>query len=90
MKNTMTDLHNHLFAQIERLGDEGMSAEQIEAESRRASAMVSVADQIIEGQKLNLSAAKLYAEHGEKIMPMLPRIGTALPGKAGKDEGREE
>ena len=79
MKNTMQDLHDHLFAQIERLGDEDLSPEQIEAETKRSQAMVSVADQIIEGQKLNLTAAKLYAEHGDKIMPMLPKVGGALP-----------
>jgi hypothetical protein len=81
MKNTMADLHNHLFAQIERLGDEDLTAEQINAETKRAHAMVSVADQIIEGQKLNLTAAKLFAEHGEKILPMLPPVGKALPAK---------
>lgn len=86
MKNTMTDLHNHLFAQLERLGEEGISADRIEAEVKRAAAMVDVADQIIEGQKLNLTAAKLYAEHGDKIMPMLPRVGGTLPART-KDAG---
>lgn len=86
MKNTMADLHNHLFAQIERLGDEGMTPDQIDAETKRAGAMVSVADQIIEGQKLNLTAAKLFAEHGEKILPMLPPVGKALPKSNETDE----
>lgn len=32
MKNKLVDLNNHLFAQLERLGDEDLSAEQLEQE----------------------------------------------------------
>ena len=36
MKNKLSDLNDHLFAQIERLGDEDLSDEQIEKEAKRA------------------------------------------------------
>lgn len=75
MKNKLVDLNNHLFAQLERLSDEGISAEQIDQEVKRTEAIVSVADQIVGNADLQLKAAKLFAEHGQMIMPMLPKIG---------------
>ncbi|WP_347139463.1 hypothetical protein [Paracoccus sp. SSK6] len=75
MKNKLGDLNNHLFAALERLNEEGLSAEKIESEARRAEAIVSVADQIIGNADLQLKAAKLFAEHGQAVLPMLPQIG---------------
>ena len=43
MKNRLSDLNNHLFMQIERLGDDGLSVEQIEMESKRAVAKLAQA-----------------------------------------------
>ena len=83
MKNRMTDLNDHLFAQLERLNDEGAEAEDIEREVKRAEALVGVADQIVDVQRLNLDAAKLFAQHGESILPMLPQIGRAPAAKEG-------
>lgn len=77
MKNKLGDLNNHLFAALERLSEEGITAEQIEQEAKRADAIVSVADKIIGTANLQLNAAKLWAEHGQAIMPMLPKIGSA-------------
>lgn len=77
MKNKLSDLNNHLFSQLERLSDEGMTPEQIEQEVKRAGAMVAVADQISSNAELSLKAAKLYADHGDKVLPHLPQIGGA-------------
>lgn len=74
-KNKLSDLNDHLFAQLERLNDETLTPEQIEAEAKRAQAIVSLADQVTDGAKLRLEAAKLFAAHGEHILPMLPQIG---------------
>lgn len=79
MKNRMSDLTNHLFAQIERLGEEDLDLDAIDRETRRAEALVRVADRIVDVQRLNLSAARLYAEHGAAVLPLLPQIGAALP-----------
>lgn len=87
MKNKLTDLNNHLFAQLERLSDEGLSAEQIELECQRADAIVAVSDQILQGANTQLKSATLIANHGDRFAKMLPAIGgteqaTALPGAA--------
>ena len=85
MKNKLGDLNNHLFAALERLGDEGMTVDQIEQEAKRADAIVAVADKIIGTADTQLKAAKLWAEHGSAIMPMLPKVGgsaTEIEGKA--------
>lgn len=77
MKNKLSDLNNHLFAQLERLAVEDLTAEQIDAEVKRAEAIVSIADQITGNAELQLKAAKLFADHGAHILPMLPKIGQA-------------
>jgi hypothetical protein len=77
MKNKMSDLNNHLFAQIERIAVEDLTAEQIDTEVKRAEAIVSVADQIRSNAELSLKAAKLYAEHGQSVLQFLPQIGKA-------------
>ena len=75
MKNRMSDLNNHLFAALERLSDETLDPDQISTEAKRADAIVAVADKIIGNASLQLNAAKLWAEHGSAILPMLPKIG---------------
>lgn len=78
-RNRMSDLNDHLFAALERLGDENLTDEQITAEAKRAEAIVAIADQITENAKMRLTAAKLYADHGELVLPHLPMIGKATP-----------
>lgn len=58
-QNKMQDLHNHLFAQLERLDDDSLSAEDIEKEVQRTDAMCNVASQIINAGNLVVKAAKL-------------------------------
>lgn len=74
-KNRLSDLNDHLFAQLERLTDENLSSEQIETEVKRAEAVVAVADQITDIADMQLRAAKLYVDFGDKVLPMLPQIG---------------
>lgn len=75
MKNKLTDLNNHLFAQLERLTDEDLTPEQVASEVKRSGAIVDVADQIIKNADLSLKAAKLASEDGRPfIAKMLPMI----------------
>ncbi len=76
MKNKLSDLNDHLFAQLERLAEEDMSTEEIEQEVKRTDAIVSLSDQIVGTADLQLKAAKLFAEHGGSVLSLLPAIGS--------------
>ena len=58
MKNTLNDLNNYLFAQMERLNEEDLSEENLETEVKRTKAMVSVASAIVGNANLALQAIK--------------------------------
>lgn len=58
MRNTLGDLNNHLFAQLERLGDEDLKGEKLEEEINRARAIMGVATKIIDTGALVLEAQK--------------------------------
>jgi hypothetical protein len=62
MQNKLTDLNNHLFAEIERLGDEDIKGEELAQEVHRAKAITGIASQIIANGHLVLNAAKLADE----------------------------
>ena len=64
MKNTLADLNDHLFAQLERLSDEDLKPEEIEREAKRGAAIVAVADQIVRNASLKIQAAKIISDHG--------------------------
>ncbi|WP_306003183.1 hypothetical protein [Brevundimonas sp. C43] len=74
MKNKLSHLNDHLFAQLERLGEEGLTLEQIEAEAKRADAIVDLSDQILRTADMHLKAATLIANHGERFHDKLPMI----------------
>ena len=82
MKNTLGDLNNHLFAQIERLGDEDLQGEDLDREIQRAEAVTKVSSQIIANGALLLKARTYYDEWkpGSKI-PQLLTEGAEPPAK---------
>ncbi|MEH7459590.1 hypothetical protein V7183_20965 [Bacillus sp. JJ1127] len=74
MKNTLGDLNNHLFAQLERLGDEDLKGEELLEEISRAKSVTDVATQIIANGSLILKAQTAYEEHldaNRKVPKML-------------------
>jgi hypothetical protein len=75
MKNRLSDLNDHLFAQLERLSDEELTPDQIETEAKRGVAMVGVADTIIRNAALQIQAAKIAFEGGSDPVPYLPAPG---------------
>ena len=84
MANSMTDLNDHLFAQLDRLSSKDLTEEQIATEAKRAEAIVSVADKIVSNAQTQLKAAALFGQHGNQVLPMLPQIasGKTIEGKA--------
>lgn len=75
MKNTLTDLNNYLFEQIERLNDDELSEDQLEKEIKRSEAVQKVARTIIENGQLALSAKKHMDEYGQGQSVELPMLG---------------
>lgn len=64
MKNKLTDLNDHLFAELERLGDEDLDEEKMKTEIDRAKALGNIANSIINNAKLSLDAVRLQVEYG--------------------------
>lgn len=64
MKNKLSDLNDHLFAQIERLGDTDINGEELKAEINRSKAMAQIATQIVNSAKITVDAMKLLNRNG--------------------------
>lgn len=80
MKNTLTDLNNHLFEQLERLNDDELTEEQLDKELRRAEGMTKVASQIIQNAELAYKTMVHMAEYGydhqdaQKVLPPMLEV----------------
>ena len=71
VKNTLVDLNDHLFEQMERLNDDDLSDEELEKEIKRADAMTGIAKQIIDNATIVLKATELNADYGRGEAPRL-------------------
>lgn len=60
--NKLSDLNNHLFAQLERLNDEELNEEDLKKEIGRAKAINCIAKNIIENAKTALDGVKFTYE----------------------------
>ena len=77
-RNTLGDLNNHLFAQLERLNDEEITGEKLEDEIIRSKAVIGVSKQIIANANVVLKAKSIELEYGknnEKEMPKMVEGG---------------
>lgn len=75
MKNTLGDLNNHLFEQIERLNNEDLSEAELKKEMFRAKAMKEIADKIIENAELILKSQIYKTETLGMIESVPPILG---------------
>ena len=73
MKNTLSDLNNHLFAQLERLSDEELQGEELAQEIGRSRAVMGVAKGIIENGALVLEGQK-FVDNQLSADVKLPRM----------------
>lgn len=76
MKNTLADLNNYLFEEIERLQDDSLSGDSLDDAIRRAEAVRKTADTIIDNANLVYRAYASAREYGESV-PALPMFGEA-------------
>jgi len=70
MKNSMLDLHNHLFAQLERLSDESVNGDELREELSRAKAVIGVADVLVQNATLMLEAEKVKSHKNETLIEL--------------------
>lgn len=59
--NTLNDLNNFLFGQLERLDNPDMTPEELETEIKRTEAMTDVAEQVIKNANTVLAAERMYS-----------------------------
>lgn len=67
MKNTLIDLNNHLFEQIERLNDDDLVGEDLDKEIKRSKAISSIAQNIIDNAALTLEAKKFVEDYSGRV-----------------------
>lgn len=75
MKNKLSDLNNHLFAQLERLSDEDLQGDDLKDEIKRAKGVTDISAQIIQNAGLQLKAVELQLEYGTKNIGLNNLIG---------------
>ena len=81
-RNTLQDLNNHLFEQLERLNDEELTEEDLEKELKRAAGMTKIAAHIIENGELAFKAMKHMDEYGYNTDQQIPAmLETHSPGR---------
>lgn len=71
MKNTLTDVKNHLIMEMERLNDEEFVSDEavLEKEIKKANALSQLAEQVINIQQVEVNAMKTAKECGLLYKP---------------------
>ncbi len=80
MKNTLTDLNNHLFMALERLNDDDLTEEQLDRELKRSNSVAKIAESIVHNADIQVKALRLKNEMGP--MAVVPQNILPAPDKA--------
>lgn len=64
MKNTLQDLNNYLFGQLEAIDDDSLNQDQLDMQIRKSEAICKVADRIIQNSEITLKAMAYMDEYG--------------------------
>lgn len=74
MKNTLLDLNNYLFEQIERLNDDSISEDQLERELKKTDSIVKISEKIIQNGELAFKTMKHMDEYGYGQQRSVPKM----------------
>lgn len=74
MRNTLGDLNNHLFEQLERLNDEELQGDKLKEEISRAKSITDIASKIIDNANTVLQAKKIQAETLGRSSVTIPKM----------------
>lgn len=83
MKNTLNDLNNYLFEQLERLNDDEATPEQLDRELQKTDSIVKISEQIIQNGELAFKTLKHLDEYGynaDKSPGSIPAMLTTNKG----------
>lgn len=76
--NTLGDLNNHLFEQLERINDNDLTDDELDRELKRTDGMTKIAAQIIENGRLAFKAMAHMDEYGysqkDKAIPSMLEV----------------
>ena len=88
MQNSMTDLKNYLFEQIERVNDDSLDDEGLDRAIKRSKAVTETAKTIVEISKTQLDALK-YATEELGIETNPKAVAQMLIGDNAMQEGKK-
>ena len=75
MKNSLTDLNDYIFQQLDALSNESLTAEELEREIERSKAIQGLAKTVIDGANVALQAKKHMDEYGVGDSVEIPMLG---------------
>lgn len=74
-RNTLVDLNDHLFAMIEKLGDDEITGEELEQEIQRAHAISGLAKDVVSTANLVLSVARFNDDKNDANAELPKMLG---------------
>jgi hypothetical protein len=74
MKNTLADLNNYLFEQLERLNDDELTDDQLERELKKTDNIVKISEKIIQNGELAFKTMKHMDEYGYGQNRSVPKM----------------
>lgn len=89
MQNNLSDLNNHLFAQLELLNSGELSKEELEKEIKKTKAMTSISSQILKIASIQISAIKT-AESCGLLNNELPSLITTKDSESAVNNKKKE
>ena len=73
-KNTLADLNNYLFEQIERLNDDTLDADGLDRELKKADAVIGISEKILQTGELAFKTWKHMDDFGYGNVKTVPKM----------------